>query len=157
MTVRINCFGLQVADSLYHFIEDKVLPDLHINSADFWKGFAAIVKDLTPINDALLAKRDRIQLDLDKWHKASAISDVYKTNLLWSRLLMGSGSKVIDTPFYDGLSTTYCGHTISKYDGKLRRVLSHVCLDHGAYRSVNNTSYCLTMINANTQEVHVVS
>ena len=58
MTVRINCSGLQVADSLYHFIEDKVLPELHINSADFWQGFAAIVKDLTPINDALLAKRD---------------------------------------------------------------------------------------------------
>ena len=71
MTVRINCSGLQVADSLYHFIEDKVLPELHINSADFWQGFAAIVKDLTPINDALLAKRDRIQLDLDKWHRAN--------------------------------------------------------------------------------------
>jgi malate synthase len=71
MTVRINCSGLQVADSLYHFIEDKVLPELHINSADFWQGFAAIVKDLTPINDALLAKRDRIQLDLDQWHRAN--------------------------------------------------------------------------------------
>ena len=71
MTVRINCSGLQVADSLYHFIEDKVLPELHINSADFWQGFAAIVKDLTPINDALLAKRDRIQLDLDEWHRAN--------------------------------------------------------------------------------------
>ena len=71
MTVRINCSGLQVADSLYHFIEDKVLPELHLNSADFWQGFAAIVKDLTPINDALLAKRDRIQLDLDKWHRAN--------------------------------------------------------------------------------------
>ncbi|MCE7527158.1 malate synthase G [Polynucleobacter sp. IMCC 30228] len=69
MTVRINCFGLQVADSLYRFIEDKVLPGLQIKSADFWKGFAAIVKDLTPINDALLAKRDRIQRDLDKWHQ----------------------------------------------------------------------------------------
>ena len=71
MTVRINCSGLQVADSLYHFIENKVLPELHINSADFWQGFAAIVKDLTPINDALLAKRDRIQLDLDQWHRAN--------------------------------------------------------------------------------------
>ena len=71
MTVRINCSGLQVADSLYHFIEDKVLPELHLNSADFWQGFAAIVKDLTPINDALLAKRDRIQLDLDEWHRAN--------------------------------------------------------------------------------------
>ena len=71
MTVRINCSGLQVADSLYHFIEDKVLPELHLKSADFWQGFAAIVKDLTPINDALLAKRDRIQLDLDEWHRAN--------------------------------------------------------------------------------------
>lgn len=95
--------------------------------------------------------------DLDKWHEASFIADDYKPSLLWSRLLMGSGSKVIDTPFYDELSTTYCGHTIRKYDGELRRVLSHVCLDHGAYRSVNNSNYCLTMINANTQEVHVAS
>jgi len=71
MTVRINCSGMQVADSLYHFIEDKVLPELHIKSADFWQGFAAIVKDLTPINDALLAKRDQIQLDLDQWHRAN--------------------------------------------------------------------------------------
>jgi malate synthase len=62
---------MQVADSLYHFIEDKVLPELHIKSADFWQGFAAIVKDLTPINDALLAKRDQIQLDLDQWHRAN--------------------------------------------------------------------------------------
>jgi malate synthase len=55
---------------LYRFIEDKVLPGTGIQSADFWKGFDEIVKDLTPKNAALLAKRDRLQLDIDQWHQA---------------------------------------------------------------------------------------
>jgi malate synthase len=56
---------------LYRFIEDKVLPGTGIKSADFWKGFDEIVKDLSPKNEALLAKRDRLQADLDQWHKAN--------------------------------------------------------------------------------------
>ena len=71
MTARTTCNGLQVATPLYRFIEDKVLPGTGIKSADFWKGFDEIVKDLSPKNEALLAKRDRLQLDLDKWHKAN--------------------------------------------------------------------------------------
>ena len=70
MTARTQCNGLQVATPLYRFIEDKVLPGTGIKSADFWKGFDEIVKDLSPKNEALLAKRDRLQLDLDKWHQA---------------------------------------------------------------------------------------
>ena len=69
MTVRTQCNGLQVATPLYRFIEDKVLPGTGLSSADFWKGFDEIVKDLSPKNEALLAKRDRLQLDLDQWHK----------------------------------------------------------------------------------------
>ena len=71
MTARTTCNGLQVATSLYRFIEDKVLPGTGIKSADFWKGFDEIVKDLSPKNEALLAKRDRLQADLDQWHKAN--------------------------------------------------------------------------------------
>ncbi len=70
MTARTQCNGLQVATPLYRFIEDKVLPGTGIKSADFWKGFDEIVKDLSPKNETLLAKRDRLQLDLDKWHQA---------------------------------------------------------------------------------------
>ena len=70
MNARTQCNGLQVATPLYRFIEDKVLPGTGIKSADFWKGFDEIVKDLSPKNEALLAKRDRLQLDLDKWHQA---------------------------------------------------------------------------------------
>ena len=70
MTARTTCNSLQVATTLYRFIEDKVLPGTGIQSADFWKGFDQIVKDLTPKNAALLAKRDRLQLDIDQWHQA---------------------------------------------------------------------------------------
>ena len=36
-----------------------------------WKGFDAIVSELAPKNAALLAERDRIQLEMDAWHKAN--------------------------------------------------------------------------------------
>ena len=71
MTARTTCNGLQVATPLYRFIEDKVLPGTGIKSADFWKGFDVIVKDLSPKNEALLLKRDRIQAELDQWHKSN--------------------------------------------------------------------------------------
>lgn len=41
-----------------------------------------------------------------------------------------------------GLSTTYCGHTI---DMPVRRYLSHVCLDTGAYRSLEEGGLGLTL------------
>jgi malate synthase len=71
MTERTACNGLQVATSLYRFIEDKVLPGTGIDSAGFWKGFDAIVHDLAPKNAALLAERDRLQVELDNWHRAN--------------------------------------------------------------------------------------
>ena len=71
MTQRTNAQGLQVATSLHQFIEQQVLPATGIASDAFWSGFAAIVNDLAPKNAALLAKRDALQLELDKWHAAN--------------------------------------------------------------------------------------
>ena len=70
MTARTTVHGLQVATELYSFIEDKVLPGTGVDSAKFWAGFDAIVKDLAPKNAALLAERDRIQAEMDAWHTA---------------------------------------------------------------------------------------
>ena len=61
---------LQVASNLHQFIDSKVLPGTGVTAADFWKGFDAIVCDLAPKNIALLAERDRLQTELDAWHKA---------------------------------------------------------------------------------------
>ncbi len=71
MTQRTQAHRLQVATPLYRFIEDKVLPGTGLSSADFWKGFDAIAHELGPKNAALLAERDRLQLELDAWHKAN--------------------------------------------------------------------------------------
>lgn len=71
MTDRTPVHGLQVATELHRFIEGSVLPAAGVDSATFWKGFDAIVSDLAPKNVALLAERDRIQTEMDAWHKAN--------------------------------------------------------------------------------------
>ena len=67
---RLTIHRLQVAQELHQFIEEQVLPGTGIESAHFWAGFDAIVTDLAPKNRALLAERDRLQTELDAWHRA---------------------------------------------------------------------------------------
>jgi len=69
MTARTTAHGLQVATELHRFVEEKVLPASGVASETFWKGFDTIVTDLAPRNVALLAERDRLQSELDAWHK----------------------------------------------------------------------------------------
>ncbi|SDJ12685.1 malate synthase G [Variovorax sp. OV700] len=69
MTARTTAHRLQIATELHRFIEDKVLPASGVASDTFWKGFDAIVHDLAPKNVALLAERDRLQTEIDAWHK----------------------------------------------------------------------------------------
>ena len=68
---RTSCGNLQVATVLHSFIEDRVLPGTGVTSEAFWSGFGAIVADLAPKNIALLAERDRLQTEMDTWHKAN--------------------------------------------------------------------------------------
>ncbi len=78
MTTRTHIHGLKVANTLHTFINQKVLPGTGVDPASFWRGFDAIVADLAPKNAALLAERDRLQKELDTWHKANPgpISDM---------------------------------------------------------------------------------
>ncbi|MEX8195392.1 malate synthase G [Comamonas guangdongensis] len=71
MTDRTQVHGLQVATELYNFVNTQVLPGTGVNQESFWKGFDEIVADLAPKNAALLAERDRLQAELDTWHKAN--------------------------------------------------------------------------------------
>ncbi len=70
MTERTQAHRLQVASDLHRFIEQQVLPGTGVAPEAFWSGFDAIVHDLAPKNAALLAERDRLQSELDAWHKA---------------------------------------------------------------------------------------
>ena len=71
MSDRITTHSLQVAKSLYDFVNNDVLPGTGVDSQTFWSGFDSIVTDLAPKNAALLAERDRLQVELDTWHKAN--------------------------------------------------------------------------------------
>jgi len=70
MTARTPSGRLQVATALYDFVNQQVLPGTGVDPAAFWAGFDAIVADLAPKNIALLAERDRLQAELDTWHRA---------------------------------------------------------------------------------------
>ena len=60
---------LSVAPVLYDFLDKEVFPGTPVSGDAFWKGMAALLRDLAPINQALLAKRDEFQARIDEWHR----------------------------------------------------------------------------------------
>jgi malate synthase len=68
MAERRDRAGLKVDAVLADFLETEALPGTGIAAGDFWKGFARIVADLTPLNRALLARREELQARIDAWH-----------------------------------------------------------------------------------------
>lgn len=71
MSSRTKIHGLQVDTALHDFINNEVLPGTGVAPAAFWQGFDTLVHALAPKNAALLADRDRLQTELDKWHSAN--------------------------------------------------------------------------------------
>ncbi|WP_294325606.1 malate synthase G [uncultured Sphingomonas sp.] len=59
--------GLQVAVELAAFLERDALPGTGIPADSFWEGTAAIFARFAPENRELLARRDRLQAQLDAW------------------------------------------------------------------------------------------
>lgn len=67
--VRIDVGGLQVAKPLYDLVKDEIAPGTGVDPDRFWTAFGEIVRDLTPRNRDLLAKRDALQARIDEWHR----------------------------------------------------------------------------------------
>jgi malate synthase len=61
--------GLEVDERLLAFIEDEALAGLELEPAAFWNGFAQLLRDLTPENQALLARREELQAAIDARHE----------------------------------------------------------------------------------------
>ena len=70
MTERVTCQRLQVAANLKRFIEEEALPGSGVDAVAFWSGFDALIHELAPKNRALLAERERLQGEIDAWHRA---------------------------------------------------------------------------------------
>ncbi len=70
--------GLQVAKVLYDFVNQEALPGTGLDRDHFWMDFGKLVSDLAPKNKALLAERDKIQEQIDAWHKENKTFDFDK-------------------------------------------------------------------------------
>jgi malate synthase len=62
--------NLEIDALFQHFIEDELLPAIGLDASQFWSGLESLLEDLTPTNQALLAKRDKLQAQIDEWHKS---------------------------------------------------------------------------------------
>lgn len=57
---------LKIAKQLDDFINIEAIPGTGVDTALFWQGAATLIEALMPINEALLAKRDALQLAIDE-------------------------------------------------------------------------------------------
>ncbi|MGH3957797.1 MAG: malate synthase G, partial [Mycobacterium sp.] len=73
MTDRVSVGNLRVARVLYDFINTEALPGTDLDPDSFWAGVDKVVTDLTPQNQGLLARRDELQAQIDKWHRHRVI------------------------------------------------------------------------------------
>ena len=70
--------GLKVSSTLLEFINNEVIPNTNIEVDKFWNKFSEVVHELSPINKALIQKREIIQKKLDDWHKSNKGKDFNK-------------------------------------------------------------------------------
>lgn len=73
MTDRVSVGNLRIARALYDFVTDEALPGTGVDPDSFWAGVDKVVTDLTPRNRELLARRDELQAQIDKWHRHRVI------------------------------------------------------------------------------------
>lgn len=75
-TDRVVVGNLRVDRTLYNFITDEALPGTGIDPDSFWSGVDKVVADLTPRNAELLARRDDLQAQIDRYHRQRVIGGI---------------------------------------------------------------------------------
>ncbi len=68
MSEYVSQNGIQIARELFDFVNDRALPGTGVDGAKFWEGFADLLGTLAPRNAELLAKREKLQAQIDAWH-----------------------------------------------------------------------------------------
>ncbi|MEO9600387.1 malate synthase G [Parasphingorhabdus sp.] len=71
MSEYVSQNGIQIAQELFDFVNDRALPGTGVDGAKFWQAFAELLGKFAPRNTYLLAKREDLQEQIDAWHKAN--------------------------------------------------------------------------------------
>ncbi len=65
---RIRVDDLEVDRLLHDFVAREAIPGTGVDAGHFWRGFASLVRRLSPRNAELLSKRNHLQSQIDAWH-----------------------------------------------------------------------------------------
>ena len=65
----IKIKNLSVSEKLLNFVNEELLPGTKIKKEFFWNGFDRYVHELAPKNNKLLEIREKLQKNIDDWHK----------------------------------------------------------------------------------------
>ncbi len=69
MAEGIKVGELRIDRELYQLIEEEIAPETGVEPEAFWHALGEIVRDLAQTNRTLLRKRDRLQEQIDEWHR----------------------------------------------------------------------------------------
>ncbi|GHG55742.1 malate synthase G [Sinomonas cellulolyticus] len=76
MADRITIHGLQVAEALHAFVRDEALPGTGLEQDAFWSGAASLIEEFSPKVQELLQVRDRMQEQIDGFHRSAGAGPV---------------------------------------------------------------------------------
>jgi malate synthase len=129
----VDVAGLKVARLLHDVLHDEVLPGTGVTPDRFWSCYAAILRDLSPRNAALLAQRDALQAKIDAWHREHPARPIDIG--VYTDFLRGIGYLLPDVPDFQ-VATTGVDAEIAEIAGPQLVV------------PVSNTRYALNAANA---------
>jgi malate synthase len=114
MSNYVTRAGLQVDRLLAEFIEKEALDGLDVASDSLWSGFSEMVEGFMPGNRELLEIRDRMQQQIDDWHRengpVAAAPDAYQVFLKEIEYLLPDPADfTIETENLDPEIASICG------------------------------------------------
>ncbi|MGQ8365189.1 malate synthase G [Glaciecola sp. 1036] len=122
---------LKIANQLFDFIEQSVLPNSQVESGQFWQDFEALLVKNTPVNQALLDKRDQLQAQIDEFHQTNQQADFAS----YKQFLQDIGY-LLPTPEAQPIATKNVDAEIATMAGPQLVV------------PINNARYALNAVNA---------
>jgi malate synthase len=129
----VQLAGIEVDNALHRFVEEEALPGTGVDAGRFWTGFAALLRELTPENKRLLARREELQALIDA--RNEALNGDIPDPAVEEAFLRGIGY-IVDLPSPFTIGTANVDPEIAAIAGPQLVV------------PVNNARYALNAVNA---------